>query len=673
MTIRWKLFLTIVTALSVNLAVSHYAAHKYKQAHIAAAEIRDTSYLVVTTALSAQVHFKKQVQEWKNILLRGHVSESYEKYHGQFLREEEITRAKITQLISMLGEEETASRITASSFLAAHHRLGFAYRSALEAFDRSSLVSHLELDRQVQGIDREPTDLIDQVVSASLEYKKVRLEKVTEDLNSIENRILIVLVTLLALTVIIFLILANHQIARPVQTATEIARRISAGDFSGDIPKGGTDETGQLLRALDSMRSNLQTSQQKLREEQNLLAHRVEERTQELNIANEELARAAKAKDLFLATMSHELRTPLTTILGLTEMLKDQLYGPINESQDKSLGTIDESSRHLLALINDILDVAKIESGKMELNWDYIPAAQLIEGSLRLVRQPAQRKHLKIEYTIDPEINLIHGDSRRLKQVLVNLLGNAVKFTPEHESIGLDVTLASDRSHINLTVWDNGIGIHLQDQKQLFQPFIQLDNAATRRYSGTGLGLTLVNRMAQLHGGSISVTSEPNKGSRFTFSLPWNSKDNEPKQLSEAMTSDADMTSGVDTGDIHVLFAEDNPNNRLMISEFLRHQGFKVTLAQTGSDVLSQSQAARPDLILMDIQLKDMDGREVTRMLREVPGLSHTPIIALTAQAMPGDRESCLDAGMDDYLSKPVGLKEILNHIISFLKKRRLL
>ncbi|MET0119180.1 MAG: ATP-binding protein [Sedimenticola sp.] len=669
MTIRWKLFLTITMALAINLAASHYAALQYKRANQEAAAIHDASSQIVNTALSAQVHFKKQVQEWKNILLRGHDPDSYKKYHTQFLEEEATTRTLIKRLISMLGEQDTTSRMTANSFLAAHHRLGFAYRTALDTFDRNSLVSHLDLDKQVRGIDREPTDLIDEVVKSTLEYKKAKLRKVSEELQGIEQRILVVLVALLVMTVFIFLVLSNQQIAKPIQAATEIARRISSGDFPEEIPKGGSDETGQLLSALDSMSANLQASQNKLKEEQDLLAQRVRERTQELNIANEELARAAQAKDLFLATMSHELRTPLTTILGLTEMLKDQLYGPINPSQEKSLGTIDESSRHLLALINDILDLAKIESGKMELNWDFIPAVQLVEGSIRLIRQPAQRKHLQIEYMIEPEINLIHGDSRRLKQVLVNLLGNAVKFTPDNGKIGLDVTISEDNSQVDLTVWDTGIGISKEEQAQLFKPFIQLDNEATRRHSGTGLGLTLVNRMAQLHSGSISVESEPNKGSRFTFSLPWNIKDNEPKQLSATINSDAEELSDTATRGQHLLLAEDNPNNRLMISEFLRSQGFKVTIAQRGQDVLEQAEAIRPDLILMDIQLQDMDGREVTRKLRTMPGLSHTPIIALTAQAMPGDRESCLEAGMDDYLSKPVGLKEIRNYILSYLKR----
>ncbi|OQX43213.1 MAG: hybrid sensor histidine kinase/response regulator, partial [Candidatus Sedimenticola endophacoides] len=362
---------------------------------------------------------------------------------------------------------------------------------------------------------------------------------------------------------------------------------------------------------------------------------------------------------------------PLTTVLGLTEMLKDRLYGPLNDAQEKSLSTVEESSRHLLTLINDILDVAKVESGKMELKWDYIPVAQLVEASLRLVRQPAQKKSLQLESSIDPAISLIHGDSRRLKQVLVNLLGNAVKFTPAGGRIGLDVTLGENRKSVHLSVWDTGIGIEEGHQARLFEPFVQLDNEPTRRYSGTGLGLTLVNRLAQLHGGAIEVESHPGQGSRFTFSLPWKKARNLPEKVEiRGGTLDNDDTPPENLGRIHILLAEDNVANRGMISEFLRHQGLSVSVALDGPDVIRQATGGNPDIILMDIQLKELNGFEVTRELRRHPRLAQTPIIALTALAMPGDRERCLEAGMDDYLSKPMGLKELYRRILDFITDR---
>ncbi|MEW8015480.1 MAG: ATP-binding protein [Candidatus Sedimenticola endophacoides] len=670
MSIRWKLYLTIVMAMLINLAVNHYAALTYKEATRQAAEIREYTTRIVTGALTSQVHFKKQVHEWKNILLRGYEPGMLEQYQGLFEHEEAATRQRIIALIELL-EEGSAAIETARSFQAAHHRLGIAYRQALEAFDPRDPASHLEIDRRVRGIDRQPSSLIDEVIASSLAYKDAKLGQLEEELALTERRILAALVGLLILTIFSFVLISNYHIARPIMAATRVARRIAAGDLKGEIPRGGRDEPGQLFESLRSMQKNLRISQKRLKHERKSLARRVKRRTRDLRFANEELARAAKAKDLFLATMSHELRTPLTTVLGLTEMLKDRLYGPLNDAQEKSLSTLEESSRHLLTLINDILDVAKVESGKMELKWDYIPVAQLVEASLRLVRQPAQKKSLQLESSIDPAISLIHGDSRRLKQVLVNLLGNAVKFTPAGGRIGLDVTLGENRKSVHLSAWDTGIGIEEGHQARLFEPFMQLDNEPTRRYSGTGLGLTLVNRLAQLHGGAIEVESHPGQGSRFTFSLPWKKARNLPEKVEiRGGTLDNDDTPPENLGRIHILLAEDNVANRGMISEFLRHQGLSVSIALDGPDVIRQATGGNPDIILMDIQLKELNGFEVTRELRRHPRLAQTPIIALTALAMPGDRERCLEAGMDDYLSKPMGLKELYRRILDFIMDR---
>jgi signal transduction histidine kinase/ActR/RegA family two-component response regulator len=667
MSIRWKLLLTISLALAINFAVGYYAAITYKRATQDATLIRDHSSTVVATALSAQVHFKKQVQEWKNILLRGHEEAPYQTYLRQFLEEQQNTRERIRELIGHLDKSNQAYAI-ANHFLAAHETLGDQYQQALQLFDRSQPLSHIAVDKQVRGIDRRPTDLIDEVVASTLDFKSVRLAESASRLETIENRLLLAVIVLLSLTVLALLGMADRIIAKPITLATAVARRISQGDLSGEIPPGGQDEAGQLLQALQTMQSNLLTSQQELQQEKSLLAERVRERTKELNFVNEELARAAKAKDLFLATMSHELRTPLTTILGLTEMLKDQLYGPINPGQEKSLLTIDESSRHLLTLINDILDVAKIESGKMELKLDFIPVEQLVEASLRLVRAPAQRKHQQLEYHIDPTLKLIYGDSRRLKQVLVNLLGNAVKFTPDEGKIGLEVVADSANNQVHLTVWDTGIGIDQGQLERLFEPFVQLDNEPTRRYSGTGLGLTLVNRMALLHRGSVSVDSHPDKGSRFTLTLPWNQRHNEPANLDiDQSSQNGSQLPEQRIKATTILLAEDNKANRLMTQEFLTHQGFRVITAENGLDALNLARDNRPDIILMDIQLEELSGLEVTRRLRSMPGFSRLPIIALTALAMPGDREQCLEAGMDDYISKPVGLKELQQQIINHI------
>jgi PAS domain S-box-containing protein len=267
--------------------------------------------------------------------------------------------------------------------------------------------------------------------------------------------------------------------------------------------------------------AQLEAANAALEREGILLAERVAERTADLSAANAELARAARAKDEFLASMSHELRTPLNTILGMAEALQDQVYGSLTPEQTLSLRNIEESGRHLLALINDLLDISKIEAGKLELNLDELEVAAVCNSSLRLVRPAAEKKRLDVQLEIDPAVTHVRADVRRLKQILVNLLSNAVKFTPEGGALGLAVHAEPEREAVIFTVWDTGSGIAAADLPRLFQPFVQLDSRLARAHVGSGLGLTLVYRMTDLHGGSVSVVSTPGEGSRFSVALPW--------------------------------------------------------------------------------------------------------------------------------------------------------
>ncbi len=404
-----------------------------------------------------------------------------------------------------------------------------------------------------------------------------------------------------------------------------------------------------------------------LEAERNQLARRVEERTADLSRANANLARALRVKDEFLANMSHELRTPLNAILGLSESLAEQIAGPLNEKQQKYITTISESGHHLLSLINDILDLAKIEAGQITLDINKVDIHSVCQASLRMIKQLAQKKNQEVSLEIDHGLGLIWADERRLKQMIVNLLGNAVKFTAEYGKLGLEVHGDREANTITITVWDNGIGIREEDLARLFQPFVQLNSGLAREATGTGLGLALVVQMARLHGGSVCAVSEPEKGSRFSIVLPW-----EPALAMEIATR---MGS---TGRQHavqldkanqptILLVEDTQGVTMMISDYLELAGYKVVTVQDGMDGLTQARRVRPDLILMDIQLPRMDGLEVTRKLRAEPDFRYTPIIALTALAMPSDRERCLAAGMDEYISKPIHLKALIKVIEGFL------
>jgi CheY-like chemotaxis protein/two-component sensor histidine kinase len=372
-------------------------------------------------------------------------------------------------------------------------------------------------------------------------------------------------------------------------------------------------------------------------------------------------------KDEFLANMSHELRTPLNAILGLSESLGEQIAGPLNEKQQKYISTISESGHHLLSLINDILDLAKIEAGQITLDINKVDIHSVCQASLRMIKQLAQKKNQDVSLQIDPGVGLMWADERRLKQMIVNLLGNAVKFTPENGKLGLEVQGDEEANQIVITVWDNGIGIKQDDLTRLFQPFVQLDSGLAREVPGAGLGLALVAQMARLHGGSVNATSKDGKGSRFTIILPW-----EPAMAMDP-ASRMRITGkfrAIQFDEKHkptILLVEDTKEVVMMLKDYLELAGYNVFTAQDGIDGIVQARHVRPDLILMDVQMPHMDGFETTRKLRSDPNFRYTPIIALTALAMPHDRERCLEAGMDEYMSKPVNLKALARLIQSCL------
>jgi PAS domain S-box-containing protein len=810
MNIRTKFAVGLVSVLVVNLGAGLYGLYLFKQASAWETQVREASSQIVSTAFSAQVHFKKQVQEWKNILLRGQNEGLYDKYLRQFEQEETATRAALQQLMSLLAENREA-RSTAEQFLRAHVRLGREYRSALKFYRPEDSAPQLEVDRRVRGIDREPTDLIDEVVAAALEHKEATLEQIETSIHVVERRIFVLIVGVMTGAVLFLIWLVDRTIGRPIATATAIARRVSAGDFSTPIQVSGADEHAEMLAALKTMQENLAGSQESLRrseaqtrlllestgegiygvdtrglcifcnpaaarvlgyrrpeelagrdmhaimhhsypdgspypkerckasqtyrngrpshvddevfwradgssfaveyhsnpiyrdqelagsvvnfsditerkraeaelrsahdalaQERAHLAQRVRERTAELDRANAELARTAQAKDEFLAAMSHELRTPLTSILGLSETMEDGLLGELSDQQARAVHTIHENGSHLLELINDILDMSRVASGRMNLIWDQVPVNQLWDASLRLIRPSAKAKRLDVSVKVDPEVRLVHGDGRRLKQMLVNLLGNAVKFTPEGGSIGLDVAGDARNRQVRISVWDTGVGIPADQRERLFKPFVQLDSRLSRQYDGTGLGLALAYGMAELHGGGIEVESDVGKGSRFIVSLPWDPDAQTAARILQ--DEEAPAEAGIPAPALDhpvVLLAEDNGGNLEMLSNYLRIKGCEVLTARNGLEAITVAKERLPDVILMDVQMPKMDGLEATRRLRSDPTLRLTPIIALTALAMPGDRERCLDAGMDDYMSKPLGLKELHRTLTGWIKRTR--
>lgn len=399
------------------------------------------------------------------------------------------------------------------------------------------------------------------------------------------------------------------------------------------------------------------------------LAQQVDEKTVDLKMVNTELARAVKARDEFLAMMSHELRTPLHAILTLSESLMEEVYGPLVQQQHKALSSIEESGRHLLELINDILDIARIEAGKVDLRVEPVQIDHVCQASLKLVREAIKKKHLTYDYRIDEHVSAMMVDERRLKQILVNLLSNAIKFTPEGGRVALDVIGDVEEEVVHFVVCDTGIGISEEDVGRLFKPFVQLDSSLSRQYQGTGLGLVMVSRLVALHSGSVSLESNLGKGSKFTVSLPWYEKQVEPvygeqvivKGLKERI--DEQAMAAAESHHTSVLVVDDNQPNLVSVVDYLQMCGYHVFVAHDGLDAIEQAMAQRPSIILMDIQMPVMDGLDAIRRLRLIDECATIPIIALTSLALPGDREICLQAGASDYVTKPVSLQKLVQLI----------
>lgn len=346
---------------------------------------------------------------------------------------------------------------------------------------------------------------------------------------------------------------------------------------------------------------------------------------------------------------------PMNGIIGMLRILHDT---PLSPEQRESIDVAAASADTLLDLLNNILDLSKIEAGMLQLDLHEIAVTDVCEASLRFVREAAQRKQITLAASYRNATNQITADPRRLKQVLVNLLTNAVKFTPERGRIVLEVTESG--STLSLSVQDNGIGIDAENLPKLFRSFQQIDSALNRKYAGTGLGLALVKRMTEMHGGQVSVTSAPGRGSRFTISLPLRTAIPLASAAPAAGTASPHQPRAY-PGEPLILIAEDNPTNRLLLENFLRPRGCRLIFAENGREALARASADRPALILMDVQMPEIDGLEATRRLRANPdlALARIPVIALTALAMPEDRIRCLEAGANGYLSKPLKLSEL--------------
>jgi signal transduction histidine kinase/CheY-like chemotaxis protein/ligand-binding sensor domain-containing protein len=382
----------------------------------------------------------------------------------------------------------------------------------------------------------------------------------------------------------------------------------------------------------------------------------------ELVLAKHAAESANRCKSEFLAHMSHEIRTPMNAIMGMSELAKEATDPA---EQREYLGIVQNASGSLLALLNDILDLSKVEAGKLELADESFDLPQCVRSAIGTLKLRASEKRLRVRAVIAADVpRYVRGDALRLRQIVVNLLGNAIKFTGDGEvTVRLRPETAADGVAIRFTVTDTGIGVPLEKQKLIFAPFEQADRSTTRKYGGTGLGLAISSQLVQLMHGSLTIespwrddeTGAEVTGTAFHFTAHF-AAGAEPVAASGVHVAAASVSQA-----LQVLVAEDNPVNQLLVTKLLGKLGHQVVTASTGREAVQRYEAAVPDVILMDVQMPEMDGFEATAAIRALEAASgrRTPIVALTAHALQGYREECLEAGMDDYLTKPVKLDDL--------------
>ncbi|MCP4214073.1 MAG: response regulator [bacterium] len=606
----------------------------------------------------------------------------------------EASQGALTRMMALIGEADARKYgvpALVTELAAFTADAGSLYARMLRDIGNEALKKEAaDMNRRTEKLRRELTFLTE----AFSGFLKSELEDISNAGRSRRYWIMGVLFFVIAVSIFLVSILVRRSITRPLQKAAALASAMAAGDLSRKLDIRQQDEIGGLARAMNTMAEKIEASHAlleqkvaertvslketnvKLREEISQHKRTEEElkKTRDKLVETARLADAAnKSKSEFLANMSHEIRTPLTGVIGMTEML--MYTSPSNEQKD-FIETLNVSSETLLAIINDILDMSKIEAGEFALASEAFDIKQAVNGVRRLLTPQAEKKNLELPVHFQENVSYrVIGDQVRFRQIIFNLAGNAVKFTHEG-AVAIRVKCESQdetTSRFHISVEDTGIGIDADSIDCIFDKFTQVDSSNTRRYGGTGLGLPVTRQLVEIMGGSIKVESIPGKGSVFHvfLSLPsdTDTQDAAIDPVREAIVESKVGTLGLeDSFRLSILLAEDNKINQKLSRTILNRAGYSLDIVENGKEAVEKVKSGAYDLVLMDIQMPVMNGLDATRAIRKA-GYTDIPIIAMTAGAFDEDRQLCLDTGMNDFLAKPLKQADLLKIIVKWMDK----
>lgn len=495
-------------------------------------------------------------------------------------------------------------------------------------------------------------DIIQTSRSISFEGKELALLSVrvdiSDELGDIRRQVryLTVLIAVFFLGALVVVgVLLDRWVVKRASLLASAARQLACGNYQAQIPPSSKDEIGDLTNSFSTMRTTIKEN------EQSLIASR------------DEAQAAAEAKSRFLATMSHEIRTPLNGVIPIAELLLEE---DLPKEQAQLIETIQESGKALKSIIDDILDITKLDEGKFVIHSDEFSINSLVQNVVGMFQVAANNKGISLDYAVPKSCpTTVMGDANRLRQVLINLVGNALKFTLEG-GVDVRVSVKDDNTPTTCTVRfevsDTGIGISEQNQAHVFERFVQVDNRSNREYQGTGLGLSICNMLVSAMGGELSVESREGEGSRFYFSLPFQRVHSDQNTSANAVpvTANPSRHCHLQSEPSNILVVDDSKTNLKIASVILRSLKHHVTTAESGEAAINLIKKQRFDLVLMDVNMPGIDGLEATRRIRKgSPQMIQTPIIGLSASAFAEDVDLCLQAGMCGFLAKPISKTDL--------------